>query len=369
MKIAVIGTRGIPTSQGGVERHVEELYARLAQNHDITVYCRNNYTPSNISEYKSIKVRRLPNLNTKHFDAISHTFLAACDTFRHDYDIIHFHAIGPNLLSFIPRIKRRAKIVATVHALDWQRAKWRMFAKTMLKLGERASVTFPDLTISVSNAMKEYLKEKYGRDTIYIPNGINKPALRQPAQIRDYSLKKHGYVLFLGRLVPEKNPHLLIQAFKDLKTDLRLVIAGDTSHTDTYHESLMKESANDDRIIFTGIVGGDLLRELYSNAYLFVLPSSLEGTPITLLEALSYGLPTLCSDIEPNLEIVGRDGQYATVFHSEDLQDLKVKLSAMLADTNGIRVKAQKASEKIIDSYNWDKIAIQTERAYKTIIE
>ena len=367
MKIAVIGTRGIPISQGGVERHVEELYQRLAIKHDITVYCRNNYTPKDMLQFKNIRLKRFPNLNTKHLDAISHTFLSACDSIWRDYDIVHFHAIGPSLLSFIPKIKRRTKIVATVHALDWQRAKWGPFAKSMLKLGEKASATFPDVTITVSEEMRQHLKDKYGREAIHIPNGINEPTFKTPAEITKLSLKKQGYILFLGRLVPEKNCHLLIEAFQNLNTDLKFVIAGDTSHTDGYFSHLKKLAKDNPAIVFTGVVDGALLHELYSNAHLFVLPSSLEGTPITLLEALSYGLPTLCSDIEPNLEIVGKKADYAQTFKSNDLQDLERKLTQMALDNNGIRAKAEQAKQYVLGAYNWDEIAFQTDEAYKAL--
>lgn len=367
MKIAVLGTRGIPAQQGGVERHVEELYQRLAQKHDVTVYCRNSYAAGNDTEYKGIKLRHLPNINSKHLDAISHTLLASLDTIFRNYDIVHFHAIGPSLLSFIPKIKRRAKIAATVHALDWQRDKWGGFAKSALKLGEKASVTFPDVTICVSKEIKNYLEDKYGSPTKHIPNGINKPVTAEPSEIKKFSLGKQGYILFLGRLVPEKNCHVLIKAFKSLDTDLKLVIAGDAGHTNGYYASLVNEAAGDERIIFTGVATGRLLQELFTNAYMFVLPSNLEGMPVVLLEALSYGLPVLCSDIKPNLEIVGDSEQYATLFASDNLDDLKQKLTEMIRNIKSLQKRSEKGRIHILNSYNWDHIANLTEKVYEAV--
>lgn len=365
MKIAVLGTRGIPAEQGGVERHVEELYKRLAAKHDITVYCRNSYTSDDSAEYKGIKLRHLPNINSKHLDAISHTFLGALDTILRKYDVVHFHAIGPSLLSFLSKLKRRTKIVSTVHALDWQRDKWGGFAKSALKLGERASVAFPDTTICVSKEIQSYLKEKYGASAQYIPNGINEPVMAEASEIKKFSLDKHNYILFLGRLVPEKNCHLLIKAFKSLDTDLKLVIAGDAGHTNGYYDNLVKEAAGDKRIVFTGVVTGRLLQELYTNAYMFVLPSNLEGLPVVLLEALSYGLPTLCSDIKPNLEVVGDNGQHATVFASDNYDELREKLLSMVKSRQKLQEKAQKGREHVLRAYDWDEIASLTEQVYQ----
>ncbi len=367
MKIAVLGTRGIPTKQGGVERHVEELYQRIAKKHEVTVYCRSSYVDDDISEYKGIKLRRLPHLNTKHLDAITHTFLASIDSIFRRYDIVHFHSIGPSLLSFIPKIKRKTKIVATVHALDWQRDKWSSTAKMILKSGEKASVVFPDLTICVSKEMKSYLNKKHNKAATYIPNGINDPIFRDSSEIKKFSLEKKKYVLFLGRLVPEKNCHLLIEAFKNLDLDLTLAIAGDATHSNGYHGKLKELAGDDKRIVFTGVVGGRLLQELYSNALIYVLPSNLEGLPVTLLEAMSYKIPTLCSDIGPNLEVVG-DNKYATVFKSDDLKDLKKKLALMVSDNNGLKQKAANAQKHVINTYDWDKIADQTENSFKEIL-
>ncbi len=364
MKIAVLGTRGIPTKQGGVERHVEELYQRIAKKHDVTVYCRNSYTDDDISEYKGMKLRRLPHLNTKHLDAITHTFLASIDSIFRRYDIVHFHSIGPSLLSFIPKIKRKAKIVSTVHAPDWQQSKWGYVAKKMLKLGERASVTFPDLTITVSKQVQKNLMKKYNHSCCLISNGVSEPIFRESDKIKKLLLENKKYILFVGRLIPNKNCHLLIRAFKNVETKFKLVIVGGSGHTDDYHKRLVDEAEGDDRIIFTGQTTGNLLNELYSNAYMFVLPSNLEGMPVVLLEAMSYGLPILCSDIKPNLDVVKANSAYATTFASDKQKDLENKIFTMINSTNGIFEKAQKAQKHVISKYDWDNIAEQTDKAY-----
>lgn len=372
MKIAAIGAKGLPGVSGGIERHTEELYSRLSRRgHDVTVYCRPYFTPPDIGDtYKGIKIKRLPSLNTKHLDAVSHTLISAFHAVFTDYDIVHIHGIGPAALSFIPKIGR-AKVCVTVHALDWRREKWGGLAKAFLKMGERSTVIFPDAVVVVSRELENYYQEKYPqRKVVYIPNGVEIPVPIAVDFIKEkFTLQKNRYLLFVGRLVPEKGCLDLIKAFKNVSADLKLVIAGGSSHTDAYEEELKQAADNDDRVIFTGFISGKPLQELYSNAYAFILPSTLEGLPVVLLEALSYGLPVLASDIAPNREIIGDNENYGTLFKAGDKIDLASKLSFILTDRSAIINKAKAAKEFVLRSYDWEIVAESTERLYLSLVK
>ena len=372
MKIAVIGVKGVGEAKGGIERHAEELYPRLVKRgHEVIIYCRPHFTPKGLKTYRGVKIKMLLSLDTKHLDAISHTFFASIDALFHKYDLIHYHAIGPALLSFIPKIKK-VKTCVTVHALDWEREKWGRFAKITLKLGERAAAFFPHETIVVSKEIEKYYKLKYpSASIVYIPNGVNPPQLKEPNLISStFGLEEKKYFLFAARLVPEKGCHYLVRAFKSLKTDMKLVIAGGSSHSDGYADDLKTLAADDSRIIFTGHLFGAPLEELYTNAYSYILPSDLEGLPVALLEALSYGLPTLCSDIPPHLEVAGneKDGGYSLFFKQGDEKDLQQKLKILSKEHDMLCEQAKIAKEQILQEYNWEKITEATEKVYNSFM-
>lgn len=369
MRIAMIGQKGIPAISGGIERHVEEIGKRLvAQGHDLTVYCREHYAGKYEDNYKGIKLKYLPSINKKSLDAISHTFVSSLNTVLNQYDIIHYHAIGPATLSFIPRMAGK-KVVVTVHGLDWMRDKWGKIAKTYLKLGEKSSILFPNETIVVSKTLREYFKGKDKKNVCYIPNGIIKPTCEKAEEIKKWGLERESYILFLARLVPEKGCHHLIKAYENIGTDKKLVIAGDSSNSSDYVEELHRHRS--ENVIFTGQVKGKLLNELYTNAYLYVLPSEIEGLPISLLEAMSFGKCCLVSDIPENLEVIQKDrcDTYGYSFKNKDCCDLSNKLNYLLNNKNIVDNVKDKASEMVIQNYNWDKITQQTIELYQKVIE
>jgi glycosyltransferase involved in cell wall biosynthesis len=373
LNIAVIGVKGVGNGSGGIERHVEELYPRLVERgHKVTVYCRPNHTPEGLAEYKGMKIRMLPSLDSKHLDAITHTLVSSIDSLFRRYDVIHYHAIGPSLLSFIPRLRPKTMVCSTVHGLDWQREKWGRFAAFSLRLGEKCSALFPHKTITVSKDLESYYKNKYPSSSIvYIPNGVNEPLIKKPDLIfSNYTLSENRYILFAARLVPEKGCHYLIEAFKSVKTDIKLVIAGGSSHSDDYAASLKKLAEGDDRIVFTGHVTGQLLEELFSNAYMYVLPSDIEGLPIALLEALSYGLPVLCSNIPPHLEVgkANATESYCRFFSQGDVRDLSRNLESLIGDAENARCAARQAKSYVVHSYNWDKVANETVDVFRSLV-
>lgn len=367
MKIAVLGTKGIPAQFGGIERHCEELYRRLSdRGHDVTIFVRGWYSPAGGS-YLGVRLKQAPTINRKGLDAFLHTATGSALLLGEDFDIIHYHGIGPSLFSFMPKLKR-TKTVVTVHALDWQRAKWGAGVRKVLKAGEWAAAHFPDRTIVVSRELQEYFRARYGRETVFIPNGVTFiPKPRAAALLKPLGVKRDGYVLFLGRLVPEKGCHDLIRAYRRLETDMPLVIAGGSSHSQSYVEGLESMAAGDGRIQFTGNVRGELLNQLSAHAALFVLPSMLEGFPIVTLEMLSYGVPILASDIGSSREAL-KDGEFGDLYRAGDTEDLKCALSSALENLPGLKKKAAAGRKYVKTANDWDQIALQTEALYEDVL-
>ncbi|MBU0706798.1 glycosyltransferase family 4 protein [Patescibacteria group bacterium] len=370
MKIAMIGQKGIPASFGGVERHVEELAPRLVKRgHKVTVYVRPHYTMSKMKSFCGVKLISLPSFKTKHFDAISHTLFATIHALFQDYDIIHYHSGGPSLVSWIPRIFRpRIKIIATFHSLERLHQKWGLLARLILRLGEWTCVKFPHQTITVSKYLKQYCLDMYGKDTVYIPNGVSVKFTKSRAAKKikkDYGLMTDQYILTVSRLIPTKGIHYLIEAYKKLKTRKSLVIVGDSAYTDDYVKRLYKLADNDPRIIFTGFQKGKSLSELYSNTYLFVLPSEVEGLPVSLLEAAGFGKRTLTSDIPANLEIVKVNDQViGYTFRNKSINDLSKKLDEIIKHPKSTQKTGKLARTVVHKEFNWHKIARETENLY-----
>ncbi|HUV03485.1 MAG TPA: glycosyltransferase family 4 protein [Armatimonadota bacterium] len=363
MKIAMLGTKGIPATWGGIERHVEEIATRLvAMGHDVTVYCRPYYTTTKEEYYKGVRLKKLPTIPTKNLDAIVHTFMATMHIMMEDYDIVHYHAIGPGTLAVLARMAGKNTVI-TVHGLDWQREKWGKRAKLFLKFGERASVYFPYNTIAVSKFLKSYLEEKYHRPVTYIPSAVTEPVLRPPDTIRAYGIGEKDYILFVARLVPEKGCHYLIEAYERLNPRLKLVIAGGSSYSDDYVARLKAHAS--DKVILTGYVYGDTLQELYTNAYCYVQPSTIEGLPVTLLEAVAYGNCVIASDIPANTEVVHDAG---IIFESENVDDLCDALKMVLDNPELAESLGERAKARGVEEYNYDRVTEKTEKLYRYIL-
>lgn len=367
MKIAMIGQKGLPSRAGGIEIHVEEIAKRLVNyNCEVDVYCRKGYCETLQKEFNGVKVKYAPYFHTKHLDAITHTFFSTIKALFSKTNIFHYHALGPSTLAFIPRLFGK-KVVCTVHGLDWQRGKWGGFATKFLKFGEYATAKFSNATINVSKNLVSYYKSKYNKDTVYIPNGIDKQNILEPNIIlKKYNLNKNDYILFLARLVPEKGAHYLIEAYKKLKTKKMLVIAGGASHSDKYVKDLANLAENNNRILFTGFVQGNELAELYSNAYLYVLPSDIEGLPISLLEAMSYGNCCVTSDIPENVDVIEDIGY---TFKKGDVKDLSIVLQKVLDEKDTVALIKEKVQNFVLTKYKWEDIANRTFILYKNVLE
>ncbi|OPX44819.1 capsular glucan synthase [Ruminiclostridium hungatei] len=369
MKIAMIGQKGIPSRSGGIEIHVDEISKRLAcLGCQVEVYSRRDYCDVEFEDgnYLGVKIRYTPYINSKHLDAITHTLTSTVRALLSHCEIFHYHALGPATLAFIPRIFGK-KVICTVHGLDWQRGKWGSFASSFLKFGEYATAKFSHRTISVSRNLVGYYKDKYNIETAYIPNGVERPDILRAQLIKEkYGLDTDSYILFLARLVPEKGVHYLIDAFNKIRTDKKLVIAGGSSHSSGYELDIKKSAEENRNIIFTGFVRDQELAELYSNAYFYVLPSDIEGLPISLLEAMSYGNCCLVSDIPENTNVIGTMGY---CFRKSDTGDLARKMSMLLADREKVLKVKYLSGTYILNKYNWDRIAVETKNLYKSLLK
>ena len=363
MKVAFIGGRGVISKYSGIEAYYEEVGRELARRgHDVTVYCRSYFTPPQ-QKHEGMSVVRIPTLRTKHLETAMHTFLSSLHVLFSRNRIVHYHALGPSLFSFIPRLAGK-KTVVTVQGLDWQRKKWNALASAVLRAGEHASATLPDATMVVSQTLRKYYDNRYGRESLCIPNGTHLRERRTPSHLSDWGLAPDDYILFLGRFSPEKNCHMLIDAYKRLDTSVKLVFAGGSSYTDAYVDQLRRHAS--DRIRFLPWVGGDELEELLTNAMLFALPSDMEGLSLALLDAMGAGVCVVTSDIPENRELV--DGAGFT-FRRGDVEDLERVLQMLVGDSAARRSAAAAAKQRIRDHYLWSDIACRIEAAYLKLTE
>lgn len=370
LRIAMIGHKRIPSREGGVEVVVEELSKRLVKlGHQVTCFNRGGhnvagkqYDRISKDSYLGIQCRTVFTIDKKGLAAVTSSISASILAAFGKYDVVHFHAEGPSFMCWLPKLFGK-RVIVTIHGLDHQRAKWGKFASTYIMLGEKNAVRFADEIIVLSKGVQKYFKEVYNRDTVFIPNGVNE-ATNEPVDLieKSYGLTKDSYVLYLGRLVPEKGLRYLIGAFKGIKTDKKLVIAGGSSDTDEFTQELVASAKDDERIIFTGFVEGKLLRELYSNAYIYCLPSDLEGMPLSLLEAMSYGNCCLVSSIDECKDVVEDKG---VVFNKSDVNDLRSKLQLLCDDRNLVEHYKNEASNYISNKYNWDEVVSKTLNIYK----
>ena len=362
VRVAFIGGRGLVSKYSGIESYYEQAGSELARRgHKVTVYCRTYFTPP-IANHNGMRVRRLPTIRSKHLETFMHTLLSSLHAMTGDYDVVHYHCLGPALFSFLPRLVGK-KTVVTVQGLDWQRAKWGAIASRVLRWGEVASVALPNATMVVSQTLGRYYRERYRRETIYVPNGATLVPHRLPSRLRAWDLLPDNYVLFLGRFSPEKNCHLLIEAFEKIHTDMKLVFAGGSSHSDSYIRGLRRHES--ERICFLSWVSGRELEELLTNAAIFALPSAMEGLSLALLDAMAAGVCVLASDIPENREVV--DGAGFT-FHSGDAADLERMLDLLVRNPSLRRQAGTRERERIQSQYLWPEIAQSIEKTYYNVL-
>jgi len=365
MRVNVIGTRGFPLIQGGVEKHCECLYPLLAEKGcKIKVFRRTPYL-NNQNASKSFRGVNFSDLwcpKSKHFEAIIHCFFASLISLFERPDIVHIHNIGPAL--FLPLLKLGCmRTIVTYHSANYEHEKWNKFARMLLMISEKLLFRLADKVIFVSNL-------QYGLanclNKVYIPNGVFlEERSRSYDAIHQLGLQPGKYTLAVARFSPEKGLLDLIKAYKPLTCDYKLVIAGDADHETEYSRRIRDGAAEDNRIILTGFISGERLNQIYSHARLFILPSHNEGFPIALLEALSYGLPVLVSDIPANKEVGLPAERY---FRCGDVKDLKNKMETLVK--KGLSGDERKEMRVLItEKYNWEKIAGQTIQVYEKVLD
>lgn len=370
MRIAMIGHKRYGSREGGVEVVVTELARRMAAlGHEVTCYDRSgaDVMTGNVTENRErvvdgVRVVPVKTIDKKGLAALSSSYFATKAAIKDRPDVIHYHAEGPCVP--LPLAKYAGiKTVATIHGLDWQRAKWGKLASTYIKMGERAAANKADGLIVLSKSAQSYFQNTYGRAAALIPNGIEKKQLRPVKCIKQrWGLDEGSYLLYLGRLVPEKRPELLIEAFKGLDTDKRLVIAGGCSDTSEFEMSLREAAAGDSRILFTGFVSGELLEELYSNCFAYVLPSDVEGMPMSLLEAMACGRCCVTSDIPECADVVAGNGM---AFEKGSAASLRSVLRGLLADSDHVAALGAAARAHVDKTYNWDSVVDRTLAVYE----
>ena len=366
LRIAMMGHKHVLSREGGIEIVVKELSTRMAvRGHEVTCYDRNTRHVSGEeiekrTQYQGVRIKKVWTIEKKGLAAMTSSLSAALRCAFSKYDVVHIHAEGPAAMTWIPKLMSK-KVIVTIHGLDWQRAKWGGFATKYIKFGERVAVKKANEIIVLSKGVQEYFKKEYGRKTVFIPNGVNKPEIVSAKMITEYwNLEKDSYVLFLGRIVPEKGLKYLVEAWKDIRTDKKLVIAGGSSDTEAFMEELKRSAGQD--VIFTGFQQGRILEELYSNAYIYTLPSDLEGMPLSLLEAMSYGNCCLVSSIPECTEVVENK---AMVFKKANTDDLRKKLQYLLDKPEVVAKYKEEATEFICRKYNWDDVVEKTLEIYR----
>jgi len=362
--IAFIGGRGVLSKYSGIEAFYEEAGKRLVESgYRITVYCRTYFTPP-VREYAGMEVVRLPSIRSKHLETLTHTLLSTLHAIFHDCDVVHYHTLGPALFSLLPRLVGK-KTIVSVQGLDWRRKKWGRFAALMLRLGERASVRFPNATIVVSRTLQNHFRSRHRVETLYVPNGTRLLERRPDARaLTRWNLEPGRYVLFLGRLSPEKNCHLLIEAYERLSTDVKLVLAGGSSHSDDYVEALRRHES--ERIRMPGWVSGADLEDLISHAMLFVLPSDLEGLSLALLDAMGAGVCVLASAIPENREAMEGAG---FTFRPGDAGDLARMLQLLISNRELREKAARRGQWRARERYLWPDVVSRLDQIYCSVVD
>ncbi len=367
----MIGQKGIATDAGGIEKHVEKISEYMVHKKNrVIVYYRSTFDKRKIDVFNGVDLKKVKTVNIKCLNAIIYTVKATIDALMNKYDIFHYHGLGPASLCFIPKIFKKRTIV-TIHGYDYKRDKWGRFAKIYLHFGEYVACNCADMVIAVSKVIETDIIRRYRKrnkwNTVFIENGCEFDDTKEDREIKKYSLKKDGYMLFVGRLTPEKGIHYLIDAYKNMDTNIKLVIAGGSSFTDNYVKMIKNKAAGNKNIIFTGNVHGELLKELYKYCLFFILPSQVEGMSLALLEALSYGKYCVVSDIKENMSVICKK-QLGTGFQSGNSMDLKEKLNLVIKEKpyeTGSNIR----KTHIKNQYSWEIAAEKTLNLYKKLEE
>ncbi len=366
LRIAMIGQKGLPARYGGVETHVESIAVRLAaRGHHVRAYCRSRLREDGAGDsYQGVELAYRPSIHSKHLDAASHAMLCAAESaLLHSYDIVHLHGIGPAAFAPVAGLFGR-RVVSTFHALDWRQVKWGARSKSFLRRGEAVGARRSDGLIAVSRLMQAHIQARHGVAAVYIPNGATLPSVTPgTAALDKYGLEPGGYLLTVGRIIPDRELHTLIEAFNQSRRPMNLVIVGSESPRTAYSERLLRMAG--ERVIFTGDVFGEPLQELYAHCLVYCLASRVEGLPVTVCEAMAHGRPLILSDIPENVEVGGDAARY---FACGDVNALLQTIEDLVEDESGRNALGQTARRRCETTYNWDLVADQVEAFYYRVV-
>ncbi len=363
MRIAITGIRGIPANYGGFETLIEELAPRLVKRgHDVTVYGRSNAIDFNKEFYKGVRIKILPTISHKYLDTVVHTFLCVIHSFFKRYDLIFICNAANSIFSFLPRISGK-KVVVNVDGIERKRKKWNWFGKQWYSLGEKFSVLFPNEIVSDAKVIKQYYKEKYCKDSVFISYGAHVGKTSTMAVLKHFGLSAGEYFLYVSRLEPENNAHLVIKAFEKTSTDKKLVIIGWAPYSNRYISSLKK--TKDKRIVFTGYVFGKGYKEFQSHAYCYIHATEVGGTHPALIEAMGAGNCVIANGTPENIEVLNARG---LIFEKNDVEDLREKMQFVVDNPNIIIDFGKRAQERIKSKYNWDLVADKYEKLFLELI-
>lgn len=364
MKIAIMGIRGIPASYGGFETFAEELATRLVEKgHDVTVYGRSNIIKDNIEIYKGVKIKILPTISHKYLDTVVHTFLSLIHSLFNRYDVILICNAANSIFSFIPRIVGQ-KVIVNVDGIERKRKKWNAIGKLWYLFGEIFSCIFPNGIVTDAEVIQEYYRKRYKKDSTFIPYGSDRIKTESTETLQRFGLEKEGYILYVSRLEPENNAHIVIKAFENVKTDKRLLIVGDAPYSKRYIEGLKK--TKDSRIIFAGSVFGKGYWELQSHAYCYVHATEVGGTHPALVEAMGIGNYIIANGTPENIEVLGDAG---VIYKKNDYQDLSSKLQDILDNPEKRISYKEKAVQRARERYSWDDITDRYESLFSALLK
>jgi glycosyltransferase involved in cell wall biosynthesis len=369
----MIGQKGLPAQYGGVEKAVEELAARLVERgHQVTAFNKAEGDGPRPTEHRGIELRYVPAFGGKHLRNLTQSFSASISTLLRHYDVVHYHALGPCLSAPIARLRPGSRVVVTIQGRDDQRAKWSRPAQAVLTTAAWMSANVPHGRIAVSRQLQREFRDQFGKETVHIPNGVSAAPVASMDGVEDplarFGLEPGRYLVNVGRLVPEKAIDQLLRAYGNVQTDLKLAIVGGSSHTDDYVDRLHRLAAADPRIVLTGPVYGAGTDRLFRNAAGYVMPSLLEGLPLALLEAISYGMPVAVSDIPPHLEVVGTSEPGQRVFRAGDLDEMAKQVQMLVDDLDDERDAAQLLRARVLEEYSWERVTDKTEELYQSLL-
>lgn len=359
MKIAIMGIRGIPANYGGFETFAEELSTRLVQKgHQVTVYGRSNIIKHNGKFYKGVELAILPTISHKYFDTVAHTFLCVFHALTRKFKVVLICNSANAIFSFIPRLSG-TKVAINVDGLEWQRDKWNVMGQLFYRISEFLAIFLPDQLITDSIFIKEYYQKRFKKNSTYIPYGASTQKVMTTIVLEKFNIKPNRYILYVSRLEPENNAHIVVKAFEQVKTDLKLVVVGDAPYSTKYIQDL--KATKDPRIIFTGYVFGQGYREFQSHAYLYVQATEVGGTHPALLEGMGFGNCVLANDVPEHREVLRDSGIF---FKTSNLDDLREKMQYLIDHPEVVKQNQAKAVARIEEAYTWNQVSDQYEELF-----